>query len=94
VDIRFSPTARRQLLDATQALLEESTIAAQTFIDQVENALDRLKHFPNSGHPIQEAIEQQHRQVVVGQYRLFYRIKSEIVWIVGVWHHRQSTDEG
>ena len=30
-----------------------------------------------------------YREVIVTPFRFFYRVKGDIVWIVGVWHSAQ-----
>ena len=90
MDIRFTPSARSQFLDEVTRLLDSSRQAADTFISSSEKALDRLRSFPDSGHPLPEFPAQPYRQVLVGLYRFFYRRKGDTIWIVGVWHHRQD----
>ncbi len=90
MDVRFTPTARRQFLDEVERLIDSSRQAADAFITSSEKALNRLRTFPDSGHPLPEFPSQPYRQVLVGMYRFFYRRQCEVVWIVGVWHHRQD----
>jgi toxin ParE1/3/4 len=92
VDIRFTPTARKQFLDEVARILEASESAASTFITNTEIALDGLRGFPDSGQPLAEIPARHYRQVVVAAHRFFYRRKADIIWIIGVWHHRQDAD--
>jgi hypothetical protein len=33
------------------------------------------------------------REVLVDSYRFFYRVSSEVIWVVGVWHDAQLPEE-
>lgn len=92
MDIRFTPTARKQFLDEVARILEANESAASTFITNTEKALDRLRAFPDSVQPLAEFPALPYQQVVVAAHRFFYRRKTDIIWIIGVWHHRQDAE--
>lgn len=56
---------------------------------RVFGALHRLIDFPESGRVIPEFSGLGFREVLVGSYRLFYRVQG----VVGVWHDAQIPDE-
>ncbi|MBE0583866.1 MAG: type II toxin-antitoxin system RelE/ParE family toxin [Desulfofustis sp.] len=91
--ILFTPTARRQFLEAVAYSHRDKPSAAVTFRQKVEKALSRLKKFPESGRILPEFPELPFREVIVNPYRFFYKMKGDSLWIVAVWHGAQLPDE-
>lgn len=91
--IIFTPTGRRQFLEAIAYICRDKPSAAVNFRQKAEKALSRLKKFPESGRPIPEFSELPFREVIVNPYRFFYKVKDDNVWIVAVWHGAQLPDE-
>lgn len=91
--ILFTPTGRRQFLEAIAYIYRDKPFAAVNFRQKAEKALSRLKRFPESGRPIPEFPELPFREVIVNPYRFFYKVKDDSVWIMAVWHGAQLPDE-
>ena len=87
--LRFTPTARKQFLDAVTYIHRDRPSAAKRFRDRSEEMLRRLASFPESGRKLPEFPNLEHREVVISPYRFFYRIEESDIWIVAVWHDRQ-----
>ena len=91
--ILFTPTGRRQFLEAIAYIHRDKPSAALNFRQKAEKSLSRLKKFPDSGRPLPEFPELPFREVIVSPYRFFYKLKNDEVWIVAVWHGAQLPDE-
>ena len=91
--VRFTPSARIQLLSALAFIRQDNPSAAIHFRDRVEKVLRRLEEFPESGRVVPEFPELPYREVVISPYRFFYRAKGESVWIVAVWHGAQVPEQ-
>ena len=91
--ILFTPTGRRQFLEAVAYIYRDKPSAAISFRQKSEKALSRLKKFPDSGRSIPEFPELPFREVIVSPYRFFYKVKNDTIWIVAVWHGAQLPDE-
>ncbi|MBI4844015.1 MAG: type II toxin-antitoxin system RelE/ParE family toxin [Nitrospirae bacterium] len=91
--ILFTPTGRRQFLEAIGYIHRDKPSVAANFRQKAEKSLSRLKKFPNSGRPLREFPELPFREVIVNPYRFFYKVKDDEVWIVAVWHGAQLPDE-
>ena len=91
--VRFTPSARAQLLDAITYIYTENPSAALTFRHRAAVILSRLHDFPQSGRLLPEFPDLPFREVIVAPYRFFYRIKGKTVWIVAVWHGAQLPSE-
>jgi len=91
--ILFTPTGRRQFLEAVAYIYRDKPSAAIKFRQKSEKSLFRLKKFPESGRSIPEFPELPFREVIVCPYRFFYKVKGDTVWIVAVWYGAQLPDE-
>ena len=91
--ILFTPTGRRQFLEAVAYIYRDQPSAAIKFRQKSEKSLFQLKKFPESSRPIPEFPELPFREVIVSPYRFFYKVKDDTVWIVAVWHGAQLPDE-
>ena len=59
---------------------------AAVFADRVLRATDQLEHFPRLGRIIPEFGMENIREIIVGNYRLIYRIRDQDVQILTVHH--------
>ena len=91
--VRLTPPARAQLIAAVAYINAERPTAARDFRMRVEVALRRLIDFPESGRVIPEFSKLGFREVLVGSYRLFYRVRGDVIWVIGLWHDAQIPDE-
>lgn len=91
--ILFTPTGRRQFLEAVAYIYRDNPLAAVSFRKKAEKILSRLKKFPESGRLVPEFSDLPFREMIVRPYRFFYRIKDETIWIIGVWHSAQLPQE-
>jgi len=91
--ILFTPTARRQFLEALAYIYRDNPSAAFDFRQKAEKIVSRLKKYPESGRHIPDFPDLPYRGVIVKPYRFFYRVKDKTVWIVAVWHGAQLPNE-
>ncbi|MBI5605666.1 MAG: type II toxin-antitoxin system RelE/ParE family toxin [Deltaproteobacteria bacterium] len=87
--VRFTPSARTQFFSALSYIQRDKPTAAVSFRDRAERILRRLEDFPESGRIIPEFPELPYREVIISPHRFFYKIKTEVIWIVAVWHGAQ-----
>jgi toxin ParE1/3/4 len=91
--VLFTPTGRRQFLEAIAYVYRDNPSVAVSFRKKAEKTLSRLKKFPESGRLIPEFSELPFREVIVRPYRFFYKVKGEAVWIIAVWHGAQLPED-
>ena len=91
--VRFTPAARSQFLAALAYIQADNPLAAVAMRQRAGESLARLRDYPESGRVLPEFPQLPFREVVVPPYRFFYRVKSDAVWIVAVWHGAQLPDE-
>jgi toxin ParE1/3/4 len=93
VKLRFTPSARTQLLDAVGYIAVRRPAAARAFFERVHQRLQALESYPESGRVVPEFPDLPFREVLVPPYRLFYLQRGKHVWVVGVWHDAQLPEE-
>jgi toxin ParE1/3/4 len=91
--VLFTPTGRRQFLEAIAYIDRDKPLTAVSFRKKAEKTLSRLKRFPESGRIIPEFSDLPFREVIVKPYRFFYKVKDKIVWIVAAWHSTQLPED-
>jgi toxin ParE1/3/4 len=87
--VRLSISAQQQLIAALQRLYRERPSAAVRLRSRIRTALRSIGQFPYSGRVIPEYPEFDSREIIVGPYRIFYQIRDNTIWIVGIWHGAQ-----
>jgi plasmid stabilization system protein ParE len=90
VRVRFTSSARTQFLEGLLYIALDKPGAARRLRSRAATALQRLATFPSSGRHIPEFPTLPHREVALNPLRFFYRVEKKTVWIVAVWHEKQS----
>jgi toxin ParE1/3/4 len=65
---------------------------AELFADQVFKVTDRLEDFPLSGRVVPEIGREDIREIILGNYRIIYRVLPEEVEILTVHHGARELD--
>ena len=98
VNVEFSPTALRKLLNIRKYITNElnSPVAAQKTVDKIMNAIERLELFPESA-PLLCALYNntpvkysQARFFVCGHYIVIYNYDLQNVRILQVYHGKED----
>ena len=88
--IKWSPRAKSRLLGCMRYIAEESQDwpTVINWRDQVYAAAEQLTDFPESGSIIRELNRADILQVIVGDYRVIYRVKRKTPEVLSVRHCR------
>ncbi|MBI1354098.1 MAG: type II toxin-antitoxin system RelE/ParE family toxin [Acidobacteria bacterium] len=86
--VRFQPAAVEELEDAVQWLELQSAAAAAKWHQQLLDAVDALETLPAMCPQAPESrfFGEEIRQILVGGYRVLYRIKDDVVDILHIRH--------
>jgi addiction module RelE/StbE family toxin len=86
--------ALRNLLEIVQHIKIDKPGAAKRFGKLVKEKVSRLAQFPNSGRIVPEFSIPTLREIIIGDYRIIYRIVStkRQVEILTVYHGAKSID--
>lgn len=90
----YSPEALDDLDEIWDYILSElgNAIAAENTVARIMNDIELLCDFPESGTPLQaiSRFPTAYRSIVSGNYRVFYSIKKETVYIVRILYGRRD----
>ena len=87
--VRWTHRAKVDLQEVYDFIARDSLRAADALVERIVHASERLAAFPESGRIMPEFPTLPYREVIVGNYRVLYRIEGEAVWIAGVVHGRR-----
>ena len=93
-NIKYSPQARRDLEKIGDYIAADlkSPIAALNTVGRIQDAVDRLADFPDSGALLSAhyRIASDYRFVVSGNYLAFYHVDGDSVFIDRILYGRQD----
>lgn len=84
----WSEEARKNLLLIIEYVRQDSPTRAWAFAKKIEAKVSRLARFPASGRIVPELEDESipPREIIIGDYRLVYRIHHKTIEIVTVFH--------
>ena len=91
-EVRWTPQAAGDLEAITDFIAVDSPNYASLFVIDVLTAVERLVVFPRSGRVVPELCDPNIREIILGNYRIVYRISGDLVEILTVWHGARLLD--
>ncbi len=91
-EVRWTAQAAEDLEAITDFISQDSSHYASLFAMDVIAAAERLARFPNSGRVVPEANDPTLREVILGNYRLVYRVRQQLVEVLTVYHGARLLD--
>ena len=91
-EVRWTSQAVEDPENITNYIAANSLHHANLFAMDVLAAVERLVTFPASGRVVPELNEPSVREIILGAYRIVYRIKEGIVEIMTVYHGARLLD--
>ena len=91
-EVRWSPQAADDLEAICLFIARDAPQVAAAFADRVLHATDQLAHFARLGRTVPEFGIENIREIIVGSYRVIYRIRGEDVQILTVHHGARLLD--
>ncbi len=88
LSIQWSSFALEDLLSIREYIHKDKPNAAKETASRIKKAVERLSRFPKSGRVLR-AIPHI-REVISGNYRIFYRIKKNHVEILRIYHGKRE----
>ena len=91
-ELRWTPQAANDLESITNFIAADSPHYASLFALDVLTSVERLQVFPRSGRVVPELHVSDIRELILGNYRIVYRIRGDVVEILTVWHGARLLD--
>lgn len=82
----WTASSRENLRHIVEYIAADSPVYARSFGLRLRRSVSRLGQFPESGRRVPEDRSEMYREVIVGNYRVVYRITNDSVVIVTVLH--------
>ena len=91
-EVRWTNQASEDLESIAQFISKDSVYYARLFVVDVFRAVDQLTDFPKSGRIVPELRDPVIRELILGNYRLVYRLKETWVEVLTVYHGARLLD--
>ena len=96
--IRWTVGAKGDLREIVEYIGQDSPTYAAAMAGRILAAVQRLRQYPNLGRVVPEYDDETIREVIVGSYRIVYRLRRQRIGIIAVIHGsrdllRRLTDE-
>ena len=91
-EIRWTLQALDDIEAIANYISRDSTHYAQLFAIKVFDAVKRLETFPESGRTVPEINQKNIREIILGNYRIIYRLKNDCAEILTVYHSARLLD--
>jgi toxin ParE1/3/4 len=95
-DVRWSETAERDLVAIVDYIADDSPSRACEVFKEVKRKARSLRTFPGRGRIVPELQEQditQYHALVVGPWKILYRISERAVYVLSVLDSRRSIED-
>jgi len=86
----WTEPARDDLREIFQFIRQDNPVGARNVIQEIREKVERLAQFPLSGRDVPELPDPSLREVIVGNYRVIYRLVGNMVEILTVVHGRRK----
>ena len=84
VEVRWTPQAADDLEAIAEFIGQDSEHYASLFVMDVLQAVERLIDFPRIGRVVAEMNDPTIRELILGNYRIIYRLYTELAEILTV----------
>ena len=85
-EVRWAPQAASDLEAIADFIAHDSPHYASLFVMNVLEAAEALRPFPRSGRVVPELSAPEIREILLGDYRIVYRLRREAIEILTVHH--------
>jgi plasmid stabilization system protein ParE len=87
--VAWSYVALGNLIEANKYISSENPEAARKVINDIYDAGNKIKEFPEKGRIVPEIRRKNVREVFCFEYRIIYRIETRQIFILTVRHMKQ-----
>jgi toxin ParE1/3/4 len=82
-------------LDIADYIAQDKPGAALNWVETVLGQVENLSSFPNSGRVVPELDNEQYKELIIGNYRVIYKITEKQIQILTIRNFKQllSSDD-
>ena len=85
MQIVWSPQSLRDLQAIREYIAKDSERYADLTVARIFSAVERLLQFPHSGRIVPERDEPEIREIIVGRFRVVYRVRDPLLEVTTVF---------
>ncbi len=90
--VKWTPQAADDLDTIAEFISRDSPHYAGLLVANILQTVDRLIDFPQSGRIVPEIGDRSLREIILGNYRIIYRLRSDAAEILTVHHGARLLD--
>ena len=87
--VEWSPLAMDRVAEIACYIAQDNPVAAEKWVHRAFERTAQLACFPESGRHLPETSRSDLREIIWGNYRIIYRLKSRRVCVLTVRHTKQ-----
>ena len=91
--IYWTQMAQDDLRSIKSHIARDAPATASAYIRRLKKSVSRLKEMPYSGQVVPEIGREEIREVLLGSYRLIYRVSDGRIEILTVFHGARLLDD-
>jgi plasmid stabilization system protein ParE len=91
-EIRWTQQAAGDLEAIAKFIAADSAHYAELFVIDALRAVERLAEFPRSGRVVPELGKPTIREIILGNYRIVFRFRKNVVEILTIYHGARLLD--
>ena len=76
--VEWSPLALERVSDIARYIAEDNPDAAERWVNELFDSVERLADFPESGRVVPEVGVRRIRELIFGAYRVIYSVKDRV----------------
>ena len=74
-------------------IAQDSQYYAVELIEKIFGAVEKLSVFPRLGREVPEIKKENIREIIYGNYRILYRIDSEVLFVIAIIHAARDLNQ-
>lgn len=91
MEVKYSPESLSDLRRVIEFIEVKNPYAARRLAIDIQEAVSRLKQFPEIGLPVLTAPDPEAiRDLYIGEYTLRYLIIDPTIYVLRVWHNKEN----
>ena len=91
--IIWSPRSKNQLAEFAEYIANDKPNAAQKWLEKIFSEVEKLENLPMSGRKVPELKQDNYRELLIGNYRIIYKLEKDKIFILSVRHSKQLLDK-
>ena len=95
-EVWWAETAEKDLLSIIEYIARENPLQASKIFREIKKRAESLSAFPDRGRIVPELQDQGitlYRELVIGPWRIMYRVSDDIVYVLSVLDSRQNVED-